>query len=54
MKQARRTPSDGPDSRDDRRGDDAASRKPARAADNPFVTFTEWSGEADEKAYGGL
>jgi protein gp37 len=23
-------------------------------ADNPFVTFTEWSGAADEKAYADL
>jgi antitoxin PrlF len=23
-------------------------------ADDPFATFSEWSNEADEKAYGGL
>jgi antitoxin PrlF len=23
-------------------------------ADDPFAAFSEWSGEADEKAYGGL
>jgi antitoxin PrlF len=27
-------------------------REPAR--DDPFATFAEWSGEADEEAYAGL
>lgn len=26
----------------------------AHEADDPFAAFTEWSSEADEKAYGGL
>lgn len=26
----------------------------ANEADDPFATFSEWSSEADEKAYGGL
>lgn len=26
----------------------------ANEADDPFAAFSEWSGEADEKAYGGL
>jgi len=26
----------------------------ASEADDPFATFSEWSNEADEKAYGGL
>jgi antitoxin PrlF len=26
----------------------------AEAADDPFATFSEWSGNADEKAYSGL
>jgi antitoxin PrlF len=30
-------------------------QKAGRAAeDDPFALFTEWSGEADEKAYGSL
>jgi antitoxin PrlF len=29
-------------------------KAPASEADDPFATFTEWSNEADEKAYGGL
>ena len=30
-------------------------RKAERAVeDDPFAVFTEWSGEADEKAYGSL
>lgn len=30
-------------------------RKAGRAAeDDPFAVFTEWAGEADEKAYGSL
>ena len=26
----------------------------ANEADDPFAAFSEWSSEADEKAYGGL
>ena len=26
----------------------------ASAGEDPFATFTEWSGEADEEAYAGL
>ena len=29
-------------------------KAPANEADDPFATFTEWSSEADEKAYGSL
>ena len=29
-------------------------KAPASEADDPFATFTEWSSEADEKAYAGL
>ena len=29
-------------------------KAPASEPDDPFATFSEWSGEADEKAYGGL
>ena len=29
-------------------------KAPASDADDPFAAFTEWSGEADEKAYAGL
>jgi antitoxin PrlF len=29
-------------------------KAPSSEADDPFATFTEWSNEADEKAYGGL
>jgi antitoxin PrlF len=29
-------------------------KAPANEADNPFATFSEWSNDADEKAYGGL
>jgi antitoxin PrlF len=29
-------------------------KAPASEADDPVATFTEWSNEADEKAYGGL
>lgn len=29
-------------------------KAPANETDDPFATFTEWSNEADEKAYGGL
>ena len=29
-------------------------KAPANEADDPFATFSEWSNEADEKAYGGL
>ncbi len=29
-------------------------KAPASEADDPFAAFSEWSGEADEKAYGNL
>jgi antitoxin PrlF len=29
-------------------------KAPASDADDPFAAFTEWSSEADEKAYGEL
>ena len=29
-------------------------KAPAGEADDPFAAFSEWSGEADEKAYGAL
>ena len=29
-------------------------KAPVNEADDPFVAFSEWSSEADEKAYGGL
>jgi antitoxin PrlF len=29
-------------------------KAPANEADDPFATFSEWSTEADEKAYGDL
>ena len=29
-------------------------KAPANEADDPFATFTEWSSEADEKAYANL
>jgi antitoxin PrlF len=29
-------------------------KAPANEADGPFATFSEWSIEADEKAYGSL
>jgi len=29
-------------------------KAPATEADDPFATFSEWSNEADEKAYGSL
>ena len=29
-------------------------KAPASEGDDPFATFSEWSNEADEKAYGGL
>ena len=29
-------------------------KAPANEVDDPFVAFSEWSSEADEKAYGGL
>jgi antitoxin PrlF len=29
-------------------------KAPADETDDPFATFSEWSSEADEKAYGGL
>jgi antitoxin PrlF len=29
-------------------------KAPANEADDPFVMFTEWSNEADEKAYADL
>lgn len=29
-------------------------KAPSAEADDPFAAFSEWSGEADEKAYGGL
>jgi AbrB family looped-hinge helix DNA binding protein len=29
-------------------------KAPPSDADDPFAAFSEWSGEADEKAYGGL
>jgi AbrB family looped-hinge helix DNA binding protein len=29
-------------------------KAPASEIDDPFVAFSEWSSEADEKAYGGL
>jgi AbrB family looped-hinge helix DNA binding protein len=28
--------------------------KATEAGDDPFVSFSEWTSEADEKAYGGL
>jgi antitoxin PrlF len=28
--------------------------KATEAGDDPFVAFSEWTSEADEKAYGGL
>jgi AbrB family looped-hinge helix DNA binding protein len=28
--------------------------KATKARDEPFATFSEWTSEADEKAYGGL
>jgi antitoxin PrlF len=30
------------------------TRAESDAAEDPFRTFSEWSSEADEKAYGGL
>ncbi len=29
-------------------------KAPASETDDPFAAFSEWSGAADEKAYGGL
>jgi antitoxin PrlF len=29
-------------------------KAPATDTDDPFAAFSEWSGEADEKAYGNL
>ena len=29
-------------------------KAPANEADDPFAAFSEWSSEADEKAYDGL
>jgi len=29
-------------------------KAPANEADDPFAAFSEWSSEADEKAYGNL
>jgi antitoxin PrlF len=29
-------------------------KAPANETDDPFAGFSEWSSEADEKAYGGL
>jgi hypothetical protein len=29
-------------------------KAPVSEADDPFATFTEWSSEADEKAYANL
>jgi len=29
-------------------------KAPKNEADDPFTAFSEWAGEADEKAYGGL
>ena len=29
-------------------------KAPTSEVDDPFATFSEWSGEADEKAYGDL
>jgi antitoxin PrlF len=29
-------------------------KAPANETDDPFATFSEWSDEADEKAYGNL
>ena len=29
-------------------------KAPAHEADDPFASFSEWSSEADEKAYAGL
>ncbi len=29
-------------------------KAPANEADDPFAAFSEWSGAADEKAYGSL
>jgi hypothetical protein len=28
--------------------------EPAHETDDPFAAFSEWSGQADEKAYGDL
>lgn len=36
------------------RGRIVIERVKAEAEDDPFAVFTEWAGEADEKAYGGL
>jgi hypothetical protein len=33
---------------------DGKSRGQVTEAANPFVTFSQWSGEADEKAYAAL
>ena len=42
-------------SRDEATGNTVLLDKtPASEADDPFATFSEWSNEADEKAYGGL
>jgi antitoxin PrlF len=39
----------------DMTADGVSIRKAARAnEDDPFALFTEWAGEADEKAYGSL
>jgi antitoxin PrlF len=35
-------------------GDGVLIDKASPEADEAFATFCEWSGEADEKAYGGL
>jgi len=29
-------------------------KAPAQEADDPFAAFSEWAGDADEKAYGDL
>jgi antitoxin PrlF len=34
--------------------DGAVLIRPLRAVDDPFLLFEEWSGDADERAYGKL
>jgi len=36
------------------RADDAETQERVLEASGPFVTFTEWASEADEKAYAKL
>ena len=40
-----------PQAPDKQRADQAAAQLREPEANDPFVTFTEWSSEADEKAY---